>query len=154
MIGTTIYDTEATLAGMMQDRSRLALGALGERYAAILFRRAGYEVSHTHRDGRGDLLVYVAAGTKFKVEVKTARQNAEGRWRFCLYKSDKHGRTDYHDSDFVVLLAVTRSGHAVSFLIPTGDIDARTQITFTSNPRTYSGRWATYRTDKLTLEER
>lgn len=125
--------------------NRRALGALGERLAALLLTEAGYQVQSAESARAGDLRA-ILSENEFRVEVKTARRGRDSKWHFTIRKNDQYGHTDYRDSDVVVLLAVLRSGRCVSFVIPAGDIpDEQQHICITSHPERYAGRWSVYR---------
>jgi hypothetical protein len=128
-----------------------AVGAHGEVLARHMLCRSGYEVATTGRGARrGDLLAIAPdTGEFWRVEVKTARRCKDGKWRFTLVKN---GHTDHRDSDVVLLLAVTITGHAVPFLIPVADILNAWQITITSTPTEYTGKYARYRRQDYALK--
>lgn len=131
------------LKGLLSIPGRHGLGQIGEYVASLLLKASGYDISHNHCDQRGDLIAWHPSGKTYRVEVKTARKSSDGAWRFCLWKK---GKTDYRHSDFIVLLAVTKSGDCIPFVIPTSDIKKKiTVIAITSNPRTYGGKWSIYR---------
>lgn len=135
------------LRGMLADERRKAIGTLGEMTAARLLTDAGYDVSFTHYEKRGDLRVVChQTGQIWRVEVKTARRGKDKKWRFTLVKD---GCTDHRDSDVVILLAVRAAGHCVVFVIPTADIAARRHIVITSDPNHYRGAFAKYRRERL-----
>lgn len=144
-----IYNSIPTLKGLLTNPGRNGIGKLGERLAMLILETNGYTVSHTqHRQRRGDLRVIDADGQIHRVEVKTARRGKDKKWRFLVYK---RGEQDYRDADYLLLLAVTASGETVPFIIPVADIDQRSIICISSNPRTYAGRWAAYRQSCQTL---
>lgn len=127
--------------------SRSEMGQLGERYAVILFERNGY-IPLPKRYKHGDLgVIDPATGQTFNVEVKASRRRPDGKWVFLL----KNQRVDYRHADYVLLLATLKSGFPVCFLIPTSEIDCRSTIVITSDPRKYAGRWSKYRTAELRL---
>ena len=129
---------------LIATETRRSVGIVGEQIAARMFEEAGYGVVPCrNRSRRGDLLVIDQhTGEIFRVEVKTARLAKDNRYHFTLVKS---GRTDYHDAQFVLLLALSPTGYPVPFLIPVADIPARRSIQFYGLPDTYSGKWSSYR---------
>lgn len=131
---------------MLANPTSKAVGTLGETIIAYQLQRAGYDVSFTHPgQRRGDLRVIdTETGEVFAVEVKTSRRAKDGKWRFTLYKA---GHTDYRDSDYVVLCCAQPTGATVTFVIPQAALGQRSQLTITSNPIAYAGRWAAYRQD-------
>lgn len=146
-----IYNSIPQLQGFLSEPGRNGIGKLGERLAALLLEQNGYIVSHQRVGQRkGDLKVIDPDGQIHRIEVKTARRSKDRKWRFLLYKS---GEQDYRNSDYVLLLAVTRSGDTVPFLIPVADLkQPRSIICISSNPRRYSGKWAAYRQDSSSLQ--
>ena len=130
--------------------TRHSVGALGERIAANLLEKAGYSVSFTHPgERRGDLRVCnPTTGEVHHIEVKTARRGKDGKWRFTLVKD---GATDFRDSDFVLLLAVLKTGKTTLFFIPVPELGQRRQICITSHPESYAGLFCKYRTRSIRL---
>jgi alkylation response protein AidB-like acyl-CoA dehydrogenase len=136
-----------TLPGLqisLSDRSRRAVGALGERLAAALLEKAGYVVSFTQPgQQRGDLVaIQPGTGEMIFVEVKTARRGRDGKWRFTLRK---RGCTDHRHADVVILLAVLKSGRPVPFVVPVDTLRHKNHAVITSHPEAYNGRLAVYR---------
>lgn len=132
--------------------TRRAVGLIGERMAYELLYCAGYRVSYAHpNQHRGDLVVINDDGVITKVEVKTARQGKDRKWRFTL---EKKGHTSAANSDMIILFAVLKTGDAIPFVIPTADIRGRRHIVITSHPESYRGRFTCYRQKRgqLTLE--
>lgn len=129
---------EARLA----DKRSQAVGALGECAAKRLLEKAGYEVRQGWHCGWDLRVMDRDTGQIVYLEVKTARQGKDGKWRFTLVKD---GRTDHRRSDRVVLLAALDSGRIIPFLLPTAVIEARRHIVITSHPERYAGRFAAYR---------
>lgn len=125
--------------------TRRALGAAGELKVAEALIAQGFEVDASHPHKSGDLRVFDEWGDVFYVEVKTARQNARKEWCFTLYKLWQ-GRecTDHRSCDFVVLLAVLKSGQAIPFVIPCDKLQRVKAISF-SHPQTYAGKYSYYR---------
>lgn len=124
--------------------TRRSVGLVGEQMAARMFEDAGYGVVPCRsRSRRGDLLVIDrTTGEIFRVEVKTSRLGKDKCYRFTLVKS---GATDYHDAQFLLLLALSPTGYPVAFLIPVADIPSRRSIQFYGLPDSYSGKWSSYR---------
>jgi Holliday junction resolvase-like predicted endonuclease len=134
----------AQLRALIAEPKVNAVGIIGEMIAAEYLRRAGCRVQPTEQGSRrGDLRVITPAGELLYIEVKTARRGKDNKWRFTLIKT---GHTDHRATNAVLLLAVTRSAAVVPFIIPTPDIRDRRHIVITSNPRTYAGKFAAYRT--------
>lgn len=130
---------------------RKALGSAGEMWVAGELSRSNWSVSFTKSgEHRGDLrAVHPVTGEILKIEVKTARQGRDKKWRFTLVK---HGCTDYRHSDVLVLLCALAAGDVVAYVMRTDDIPNRRQITISSHPANYSGIYAKYRqTGRLSL---
>lgn len=146
---TSIYDSIPHLRGILSDPGRNAIGALGERMAALLLQQQGYVVDHVGRDRqrRGDLRVIDGAGEVIRVEVKTARRGKDTKWRFLLWKKSTEVKSgqDCRDADILILLAVLKTGDVVPFVIPMPEARDRSQICITSHPDTYTGCWSSYR---------
>lgn len=94
---------------------------------------------------RGDLIVIdVTSGEVYKIEVKTARQCKDGKWRFTLVKD---GHTNHQHADMVVLLAVMSSGRVVPFVMPVEAVADQRQAVITSHPERYAGKLARWRVE-------
>lgn len=126
--------------------TRRALGAAGECKIKEALEAQGFTVDASHPHKSGDLRVFDAQGNILYVEVKTARQNARKEWCFTLYKRWQ-GRecTDHRSCDFVILLAVLKSGQAIPFVIPCSKIGSVKAITLATHPQTYAGKYSYYR---------
>lgn len=144
-----LYDSIPALTGMLSDPGRNAIGALGERMALLLLQRRGYIVDYVARDRqrRGDLRVVDGDGEVIRVEVKTARQCKDGKWRFLLWKKSTPGKSgqDCRDADMLILLAVLKTGDVIPFVIPMAEARERSQICISSHPETYTGCWSRFR---------
>lgn len=121
-----------------------ALGAMGEFIAKQFLSSFGYLVQATQNKKSGDLTVTDDNGEQFQIEVKTARQSEKGRFHFQLFKCDEHGSTNHLNSDFCLLLAVTKAT-IYYYLIPTKKLRKQSHIAITSHPTKYRGRLAQYR---------
>lgn len=144
-----VYDSIPHLTGFLADPGRNAIGALGERLAALLLQQRGYAVDLVGRDRqrRGDLRVVDTHGVVIRVEVKTARQGKDGKWRFLLWKKASPAKSgqDCRYADALILLAVLRTGDVVPFVIPMAAARDRSHICITSHPESYTGCWSNYR---------
>jgi hypothetical protein len=124
--------------------SRNYLGTAGEVWAARALEAAGYKVRLDHQ--RGDLTAITKDGEILYVEVKTARQGKDKKWRFTLYKYwQKRLCTDHNRADFVILLCVLKPGCCVPFVVPTDRLSAQRQAVITSHPDKYAGKLSLYR---------
>lgn len=113
------------------------LGAWGEKYVWSECRKAGYTVETTHGC---DLIV-----NGKRIEVKTAAQGHDRRFRFCLCNDT----TNHRDSDIVILLAVSASGIVTTFVVPIDALTLKDNITL-PKLRGYRGKYAEYRKPILT----
>ncbi len=119
-----------------------ALGAAGEMWLWSALEAQGYRVAYAGQK-RGDLrCVNVFTGEVVKIEVKTARQTVDGKWRFTLWKA---GKTDHRHADMVALLAVTASGRVIPFLVPVGELAGQRAAVISSHPERYAGKLARWR---------
>lgn len=122
--------------------SRSSLGWMGEVTVQHQLQAAGYEVCPGRR-GEGDLhAIDRRSGETFRIEVKTAMQSIDRKWRFLLWKP---GRTNYRCSDVVILLAVLADFSYVPFAIRVDDLGQRSQLCITSHPASYRGWLSPYR---------
>lgn len=137
--------TQPTLTGLrvtLADHNRLGIGTAGEMTARLLFEQAGYAVRLAGRN-KGDLtIIDTGTGESWNVEVKTSRRNRDGKWRFKLVKA---GHTDHRYADYVLMLAVLKSGRCIPFLVPVAALENQRQAVICSHPESYSGKLAQYR---------
>lgn len=133
--------------------SRHVLGTQGEQLVYRAISQLGYKVTYTRRGWEhGDLrAIQPETGEILNIEVKTARQACDGKWRFTLLK---RGCTSHAGVDFVILLAVVEWGKPVPFVIPQKAVAAQHQAVITSDPKRYAGKLACYRQslDSFSLE--
>lgn len=106
--------------------TRLQLGQFGEDYVRATLRDAGYDVIVPRKGNGGDLL---ACG--LRIEVKTAYQNRDGKYRFCLCKDDDCGKTDHRKSDVIILLCCSSAGLITSFVLPVVVLENKSHISLT-----------------------
>ena len=111
-----------------------ALGRWGEEYVWRECRKAGLDVK-VALDG-GDLVV-----NGLRIEVKTASQGHDLRYRFCLCKE---GCTDHRRAEIIVLLAVANSGLVTVFVVPIEALTLKDNITL-PKLRGYKGKYVEYR---------
>lgn len=86
--------------------------------------------------------IVLADGTQ--IEVKTARKGKDGKYRARLYKP---GSQDHRKSDYVVFVLLDDGVYF--YVIPTKDIRDHVQLTITSHPSVYAGKYAQYRQESL-----
>ena len=133
----------------LENKRAKAVGSYGESIAKALLEDAGYLVSYAHEgEKRGDLCVIdQETGEIIRVEVKTARRGADGRFTFSLERRNTaRVMTSAYHSDFVILLAVTKQGTPYPFVIPVSALGYITKIVISSgNPVSYSGKWSKFR---------
>lgn len=129
----------------LANKKRKAVGTIGEHNAAYMLQKSGYQVSKS-KPLHGDLrAIETDTGQIFYVEIKTARQGRDGKWRFLLHKQDKYGQTNHRNTDVIILLATTDSGRMIPFVIPTPLLAHKHHAVITSHPETYSGWLSQYR---------
>lgn len=130
----------------LASRTHREIGAVGERWLKEALERQGYRVAYGHMGSKnGDLAVVdVTTGEVRKIEVKTAREGRDGKWRFTLFKA---GHADHRHADMVVLLAVMASGRVVPFVMPVEAVAAQRQAVITSHPERYAGKLARWRVE-------
>lgn len=121
-------------------QSHVSVGLAGEIVVARAFEANGYAVDISHEGG--DLHVIDADGVMHRVEVKTARKGKGGYWRFTLYKK---GSQDHRKADFVVLLALSKTGYGVPFVLPISACRDKNSAAISSWPLYYRGWLAQYR---------
>lgn len=131
-------------------QTHTAIGFLGEVAAARAFEASGYAVDIAHE--HGDLRVVDRHGVVNRVEVKTSRRGLDGRWQFLLWKE---GHATHRASDYVVLLALAKTGFACPFVIPVAYIYDAKRICIPSWPDRYQGKYSLFRQSmrKLRLPE-
>lgn len=124
--------------------SRHAVGTLGELIAQKLLKDNGYYVQPVEKgQGLAGLrAIDQDTGQVFDVEVKTARRGKDRKWRFKLWKA---GHTDHRKADVVILIALTKAGRAVSFIVPCSELTNQKQAVITSHPEDYGGKLAKFR---------
>ena len=122
--------------------SAQALGDVGEIYVASKLISAGYRVKKSPKF-QGDLICHdQQTGERLRVEVKTARRNAQGYWQFNLRK---RGKTDVSHADVIILVQITDFCKPYLYVIPTFEVGNAHQIKITSHPTVYSGKYAAFR---------
>jgi hypothetical protein len=116
--------------------TRYQLGQFGEDVVRSTLCSLGYDVQSARKGEGGDL---IAGG--LRIEVKTAAQNRDGGYRFCLWKE---GCTDHRKSDVVILLCCSSGGLITTFVLPS---DALTNKEHLHIPRirSYRGKYREYR---------
>lgn len=122
-----------------------SLGAWGERYAQTQLERLGFKVERSTVKN-GDLRVLQPdTGEIARYEIKTARANVKGRYQATVRKS---GHACLDGADYVLLIIRTSATFLYFYLIPCAEITG-SQITITSHPLDYSGKWSTYRLNRF-----
>lgn len=126
---------------VLSNPSARGVGIAGEQVAEWMLRYSGYHVRKANRH-EGDLVATDPdSGEIARIEVKTARQGRDGKWRFTLYKK---GCTNHRHADYVLLLAALKSGRCIPFLCPVGALNQK-QAVITSHPESYGGKLAQFR---------
>lgn len=117
-------------------QTRMTLGLWGEDTVRKILRHSGFDTIKPRKGEGGDIL---AMG--MRIEVKTAYQNADGQYRFCL---TKEGCTDHLKSDVIVLILISRSGIGTTFVIPRTALELRKHLCL-PKPYGYRGKYAEYK---------
>jgi len=128
--------------------TRMQLGLWGESVVRAELRRKGFDVIKPRWHSGGDIIAM-----SLKIEVKTAYQNQDGQYRFCLCKD---GCTDHSKSDIVILILVSRSGIGTTFVIPCSALENKKHLCL-PKPYGYRGKYAEYKKsimDGLKLQSR
>lgn len=124
------------------NHSHNEIGLHGEHYVAQVFSNAGYIVRHCARERySGDLsIVEPITGEIFTIEVKTAKEDYQQRYGFCVRKA---GHTDCSYSDFVALLCIDKHNQHHIYLIPASCINSQFAV-ISSHPARYKGKYAPF----------
>lgn len=131
-----------TTADFYLAMTRNVLGLAGELKVKEALEAQGFQVDTHPVKKFGDLRAISPQGEVFYIEVKTARQNSRKQWCFTLIKRKK---TDCSHCDYVIMLAILKSGQAIPFVVPVGAIERLTAITLPKHPLEYAGIYAQYR---------
>lgn len=130
----------------LASRSHNAVGVVGEVWLMKTLQNEGYVVE-AMKPGRkqGDLLAIDRfTGETTRIEVKTARQCSDGKWRYTLTKD---GHTDHRHADKIALLAVLESGRVIPFIVPVEVLKSQRQAVITSHPERYAGKLSRWRVE-------
>lgn len=127
--------------------SRNCTGYTGESIAIEALKESHYGAKRSTKKQCGDVSLMLTDGRELHVEVKTARVNSQGKYTFCLTKWGKYGKpkTCHTDSDFVLLLCVTKTQGIVPFLIPAVIIQGQNLIGISANCVFSGGKYDKYR---------
>lgn len=125
-----------------ENKQNTILGDYGEQYVKSVLTNERYQSEIvSHLNYCGDLQVFDSnCGERFAVEVKTAFIGTNGRFNFCLNKSN-HTSITY--SDFVVLLCIDKELNHYTYVIHTSILNTKT-ITITSHPTKYGGKYSVF----------
>jgi hypothetical protein len=129
---------------------RAHFGNAGEILTVELLREflpAHYDVKKVNVNGYDVRITDKLTGQITRVEVKSARQANDGKYRATLYKRG-HCNAGKH-SDLIVFWVVTPTsgGVAYPFFIPTHFVQHKTFLCVTSDPTKYAGELSRYRSD-------
>ncbi len=130
----------------LASRSHNAVGTMGELWLMQTLQNAGYVVQALKPGQKqGDLLsIDRFTGETTRIEVKTARQCSDGKWRYTLTKD---GHTDHRHADKIALLAVLESGRVILFIVPVEILKSQRQAVISSHPERYKGKLARWRVE-------
>lgn len=131
------------LSAYHENKQKSMLGAYGEKYIHHLLTSIRYSSEIvSHLSYCGDLQVFDAmARERFAIEVKTAFIGNNGRFNFCLNKTN---HTSIKYSDFVVLLCIDKELNHYIYVIHTSILNGQS-ITIASHPDRYAGKYAPFK---------
>lgn len=130
---------------ILRTTQRRVKGTIAEKMVETILNECGYHASRQPEKCKGDLWVRdIAGGENFRIEVKVATRNTQGKYTFGLKKHDKFGMTDCGYSDFVILVAVTISGAPVFFVVPSDALNQQS-VSICGNPHEYNGKLHKFR---------
>jgi len=129
--------------------TRYELGKWGELFEMYRLFEKGWKVILGRTGLDSDLIAWYT-DIRLQIEVKTAKQGKDKKWRATLMKEGKYGRTNHNKADVVILICQNKA-ELTYYVIPTQAIKDRRHIVITSNPRTYGGRWSQYRKESLVI---
>lgn len=149
--GSNVHNPTFNLPPLVTPETRLTShqsGLSGEQYASDLLVKCGYIPQKCRKSDFK--VINPGTGETLKLEVKTAQKRRDGRFVFHILND----RTDYRQSDFLLLFCIQKSGYPIAFVIPTDAFEKRSTIVIGSDPVRYVGMWSQYRIalDKFTLE--
>jgi Holliday junction resolvase-like predicted endonuclease len=122
--------------------ARHKTGRWGENWVVEQLRQRGINARRSYRGEKGDVqAVMPETGQIVRIEVKTAHQSKDKKWRFTLWLA---GLTDHRKADMVVLVALV-DGEVVPFVIPVSELYNQRQAVITSHPKRYAGKLCSYR---------
>lgn len=127
--------------------NRNTTGRIGEYIAIGALRESAYGAKPQQKKKCGDVVVTLTDGREIRIEVKTAVVNKQGKFSFCLTKWGKRGQqfTCCTDSDFVLLLCVTKTQGVVPFLIPATMLSGQQLIGIGASCVFTGGKYGKYR---------
>lgn len=127
--------------------NRNTTGRVGEYIAIGALRESQYGAKKQEKKKCGDVVVTLTDGREIRIEVKTAVVNKQGKFSFCLTKWGKRGQqfTCCTDSDFVLLLCVTKTQGVVPFLIPAVMLGGQQLVGIGANCVFSGGKYDKYR---------
>jgi hypothetical protein len=127
--------------------SPAAIGHAGESAAIYALEKAGYKATPTKKKHCGDVTVHLRDNRKLNIEVKTARVSSQGKFLFCLTKWGQYGKpkTCHTDSDFVLLLCVSKDYMITPFLIPAVMLQGQNLVGISAKYVLDGGKYDKYR---------
>jgi len=125
-----------------ENKQNTILGDYGEQYIHNLLTQAQFDCEIvSHLNYCGDLQVFDKnCGERFAIEVKTAFIGTNGRFNFCLNKSN---HTSIKYSDFVILLCIDKNLNHYIYVIHTSILNSKS-ITIASHPTKYKGKYSPF----------
>lgn len=141
----TIEEIEDKLGSPNLQRN--TVGKLGEQWAILKLQELfpnWYFFDVSQEGEHCDIIGVLFVGTimlTLCIEVKTARQNNQLRWKFQLWKDKKANHTG---TDIVIMLQVLLNGEIVPYIVPTAIVREQKQATIHTLPFTYRGKLSPY----------
>lgn len=127
------------------------LGAMGEAFARLYFTLCGYAILPKKPKNGDTRIVCPITGVILNVEVKTAQMRKDFKYGFHI--SDPK-RGDYRDSDYLLLICVSRAGNITLYSVPCKEIVGQRTVTIPhiKHLDKYKGRWAKYLIRRLPVD--
>jgi hypothetical protein len=121
------------------------IGFLGENLALNGLRASGLHVQTTASLKNG-FYADLFANKKHRIEVKTAKQNKDGKFKICLSKSDKYGSTTLAHADYVLIQLISNCGLIHVLFIPASELAGKKSIKIGLNNKFYNAHITSYKT--------
>jgi hypothetical protein len=121
------------------------IGFLGEDLALNGLRNSGLHVQTTASLKNG-YYADLFANKKHRIEVKTAKQNKDGKFKICLNKNDKHGVTSLSHADYVLIQLISNCGLVHILFVKASELAGKKSIKIGLNNAFYNSHISSYHT--------